>query len=58
MVWIFNRELEIREEVKVITMAELIGSIGGSLGMFFGFSFSTFAWYFVNQIVSRAIVNF
>ena len=35
-VWSFQQEIE--EEVDVITLAELIGSLGGSLGLFFGFS--------------------
>ena len=35
-IWSFQQEIE--EEVDVITLAELIGSLGGSLGLFFGFS--------------------
>ena len=30
---------EIKEVVKLITVPTLLGSLGGSLGMFFGFSF-------------------
>ena len=30
----------IKEEVFVLTLPDLIGSVGGSLGLFFGFSFS------------------
>ena len=39
-VWIelWSMQQEIEEEVDVITLAELIGSLGGSLGLFFGFS--------------------
>ena len=40
--WIDQKTLDIKimEEVNVITLADLIGSVGGSLGMFFGFSTS------------------
>ena len=31
---------EIMEDVELLTLSSLIGSLGGSLGMFFGFSFS------------------
>ena len=41
---------EIREEVDVITMSELIGSVGGSLGMFFGFSISAYILKMVDTI--------
>ena len=39
-IWIelWSMQQEIEEEVDVITIAELIGSLGGSLGLFFGFS--------------------
>ena len=36
-----NLQKEVKEEVKVITLKALIGSIGGSVGMFFGFSFTS-----------------
>ena len=40
---LLSMEQEVREEIPVITSQSLIGSIGGSLGMFFGFSIlSTF----------------
>ena len=29
---------EIREETEIVTTPDLIGSVGGSLGMFFGFT--------------------
>ena len=35
-----SKETEIIEEIDVISLANLLGSIGGSLGMFFGFSIS------------------
>ena len=31
---------EVKEEVQIITLQSFIGNLGGSLGMFFGFSLS------------------
>ena len=40
---LWSMQKEIEEEVDVITFSGLIGSLGGSLGLFFGFSiFATF----------------
>ena len=41
-----------QREVDVITTSELIGSVGGSLGIFFGFSFSGYALYLHEKCVS------
>ena len=54
----FNLELnsmeqEIREEIPLITSQSLIGSIGGSLGMFFGFSLSATFLYFFNKTLHK-----
>ena len=35
---IFSLAKEIKEEIDIITLSDLIGSVGGSSGMFFGFS--------------------
>ena len=51
-IYIQTMTKEIREEVDVITMSGLIGSVGGSLGMFFGFSFSGYALYLLDKCVS------
>ena len=40
----------IYEEVNILTLQDLIGSVGGSLGMFFGFSISTTFLYFINHV--------
>ena len=45
-------ENDITEEMDVITTSGLIGSVGGSLGMFFGFSFSGYASYLLDKCVS------
>ena len=55
---LFNLELnsmeqEIREEIPLITSQSLIGSIGGSLGMFFGFSISATFLYFFNKALQK-----
>ena len=42
---------QIEEEVDVITMPGLIGSVGGSLGMFFGFSISAFVFCLLDKFV-------
>ena len=41
----FSMEKEIQDEVFILTPQDLIGSVGGSLGMFFGFSLSTSIFY-------------
>ena len=45
-VYMYATQQEIEEEVDVITLPELIGSLGGSLGLFFGFSMLT-SFFFV-----------
>ena len=39
----------IKEEVFVLTLQDLIGSVGGSLGLFFGFSFSAVLFACINK---------
>ena len=39
----------IKEEVFVLTLQDLIGSVGGSLGLFFGFSFSALIFSCLNK---------
>ena len=48
---------EIKEEVDVITMSELIGSLGGSLGMFFGFSISGYALLLFDKCIMKFMTN-
>ena len=50
---IFTMEKVIKEEVLVLTLPDLIGSIGGSLGMFFGFSMSTSIFYWLNKMFNK-----
>ena len=42
---------QIEEEVDVITMPGLIGSVGGSLGMFFGFSISAYVFCLIDKCI-------
>ena len=43
----------IQEEVPLLTVQDLIGSVGGSLGMFFGFSLSTTLFCSLDKVLSR-----
>ena len=45
----------IKEEIMVISLADLIGSLGGSLGMFFGFSISAYLMYLIDKCIMRAM---
>ena len=40
---------EVREEVEAITVESFIGSLGGSVGMFFGFSFTATILYITEK---------
>ena len=53
LIW-FSKTQEIREEIRVITTSSFIGSIGGSLGMFFGFSILSYALYFIDKCFEKA----
>ena len=48
-------ETEKMEEIDVISLPNLIGSIGGSLGMFFGFSITGYALVFFERCFSRCL---
>ena len=49
----FATTKEVREELDVITTVQLIGNFGGSLGMFFGFSFAVPLIRFFNKVFNR-----
>ena len=44
---------EIIDEIDVITFSGLIGSVGGSLGMFFGFSFTSYLSFIIEKIIKN-----
>ena len=48
---------QIIEEIEVITLAGLIGSIGGSLGMFFGFSITSYLALAIEKLVKSVCNN-
>ena len=52
---ISNSTVEIREEVYFITIEGLIGSLGGSLGMFFGFSIFAYILYLVDKCIAKVV---
>ena len=52
---ISNSTVEIREEVYFITIEGLIGSLGGSLGMFFGFSIFGYILYLVDKFFAKLV---
>ena len=41
-----------KEEVEVLTTPDLIGLVGGSLGMFFGFAIAPYLQSIVNRVVN------
>ena len=47
---------KIQEEVYVTSSTAFIGSIGGSLGLFFGFSFLACCSYLIDKLVLRLCV--
>ena len=57
MIGIWQMNKEIKEEIFIITTQDMIGSVGGSLGMFFGFSFSAFVLYLIEKIIKRTSVQ-
>ena len=48
---------QVKEEIYVITLADLIGSLGGSLGMFFGFSIAAYVIYLLDKCIENATMN-
>ena len=53
----FYKSKQIMEEIDVITLAGLIGSIGGSLGMFFGFSFTSYLSILIEKLIKKMFKN-
>ena len=49
-VYAFSNSKQIMEEIDVITLSGLIGSVGGSLGMFFGFSITSYISLVIEKI--------
>ena len=53
IIGLWQMSKEVKEEILVITTQEMIGSVGGSLGMFFGFSFSAFVIFLIDKIIKH-----
>ena len=45
----------IQEEVPLLTLQDFIGSVGGSLGMFFGFSMSATLLYLISKFIDQIL---
>ena len=45
-------EIKIEEETLMIGTSSYIGSVGGSLGLFLGFSFFTYLSYLIDKLLS------
>ena len=52
-----SKSKQIMEEIDVIMLAGLIGSIGGSLGMFFGFSFTSYLSILIEKLIKKMFKN-
>ena len=52
-VGMYSMVKQIREEIRIISVPDLIGSVGGSLGMFFGFSFAATCSFWIKKIFSN-----
>ena len=49
----FSKSRQIMEEIDIITLSGLIGSVGGSLGMFFGFSITSYLSFVIERFVKK-----
>ena len=50
---LFTMEKKVKEEVKLLTTEDFIGSVGGSLGMFFGFSIYATLFFCIDKTLNR-----
>ena len=48
-----SKTKQIMEEIDVITLSGLIGSIGGSMGMFFGFSITSYLSFVIEKLTEK-----
>ena len=53
IIGLFDTTKEIRKEIDMITASDFIGSIGGSMGMFFGFSLSGFVLCLMDKLAEK-----
>ena len=53
----FSNSKQIVEEIDVITLSGLIGSVGGSLGMFFGFSITSYLSFVIERLSKKVFFD-
>ena len=53
LIGMWSKLKTIKEEVPLLTAQDLIGSVGGSLGMFFGFSLSAPLFYASDKVLNK-----
>ena len=44
---------ELQEEILILALPDLIGSVGGSLGLFFGFCVAAPLLYIINRTIDK-----
>ena len=54
-IFMWSPKIEIKEEIRIITESSLIGSLGGSLGLFFGLSFFTHLNFILEKFIEHTI---
>ena len=52
---VWSMAMRIQEEVPLLTLQDFIGSVGGSLGMFFGFSMSATLLYMISKFLDKIL---
>ena len=52
---VWSMAMRIQEEVPLLTLQDFIGSVGGSLGMFFGFSMSATLLFMISKFLDKIL---
>ena len=52
---LWNNMIEVQEEVPLLTPELFVGSIGGSLGLLFGFSISGSLFFFIQLLINKVL---
>ena len=52
-IWYDTDLLEIKTEANVVSLRDFVGSVGGSLGLFLGFSLFTYLSLFLDTLFQR-----
>ena len=51
--WYDSNQLEMKTEADVMSIREFLGSVGGSLGLFLGFSLFTYVSLFLDTLYDK-----